>query len=150
VSLDDPAIQAAIEEKMVEKSLSGNLTSIFGGADNARLIKGDIDKYIRNGNIVTANLSPVDQLLTMKRVRDFFLKCGHLVNFSFSVWNSVLILVDGGQMKNTFKKENLKNRILVITSPKFQSSHMINYLYKYVPQARVIMPSIDGMKKEET
>jgi hypothetical protein len=148
VSVDDPAIQAAIEEKMVEKSIAGNMTSIFGGADNVQLIKGDVDKYIRNGNVVTANLSPMDQLYTMKRLRDFFLKCGHLVNFSFSVWNSVLVLVDGTQTKNTFKKESLKKRTIVIVPPKFQSSLLVNYLHKSIPQARLVMPSIDGMKTD--
>ena len=149
VSVDDPTIQAIIEERMVERTLSGNLTSIFGGADNSRLMQGEVDKYIRNGNVLTRNLSPVEQLHTMKRVRDFFLKCGHLVNFSFNVWNSVLILIDGLQLKNSFKKEHLKKRILVIIPAKFRSNHLVQYLHKVVPQARLVMPSIDGLKKNE-
>jgi hypothetical protein len=150
VSLDDPSIQAAIEEKMVEKSMAGMFSpSIFGGSESTRLIKGDVDKYIRNGNILTTNLSPIDQLHTMKRVRDFFLKCGHLVNFSFDVWNSVLILIDGSRSKNTFAKESLKKRLLITIPPKFQSVQMIQYLHQAVPQARVVLPSMDGMKEDD-
>jgi len=149
VSIDDPAIRAVMEEKMVEKAMAGNVTSIFGGADNSRLIKGDVDKYIRNGNVLTTNLSPVDQLRIMKRVRDFFLKFGHLVNFSFDIWNRVLILIDGSQVKNTFSKENLKKRIIVVIPPKFQSALLVQYLHKDVPEARVVLPGmIDGMKSE--
>ena len=85
----------------------------------------------------------------MKRVRDFFLKCGHLVNFSFDVWNSVLILIDGSRSKNSFAKESLKKRLLITIPPKFQSVQMIQYLHQAVPQARVVLPSMDGMKEDD-
>lgn len=149
VSVDDPAIQAIMEEKMVEKSLTGTFSSIFGGgADTTRLMQGDMDRYIRNGNVVTAHLSPLDELHAMKRVRDFFLTYGHLVHFSFGEWSSVLILVDGEQAKNTFRKEVLKKRVLVVVPPKFRSSFLVKYLHQVVPQARLRLPVIDGMKKE--
>lgn len=149
ISVDDPAIKAVIEEKLAEKIISGNVTSIFSGsAENARLIKGDIDQYIRNGHIVAAHLSPVEQLQAVKRVRDFLMKYGHLVNFSFNNWNSVIILVDGSYERDMFKTEALKTRKLVMISAKFRPASMVSFLHKSVPQSRLVMPEqMDDIKQ---
>ena len=148
VSIDDPAIQALLGQKMVEKSMSKNYTSMFQGNHDHFPIKGDIDKYIRKGNIVTAKLSPVDELRSVKRVRDFFLRHGHTVNFCCSNWTSIIIVIDGNLPKNTFVTEKFKNRLLLLVSPKFQSPALISYLLKEVPQARIVLPSMEGLKSE--
>lgn len=150
ISAEDPEIKAKIEERMVEKAISMRMTSMFGGTSGkkTKLAKGDVDQYIRNGNVLTTKLNPVEQLHAVEKIRDFFHCHGHLINFYFTNWVNVLVIIDGSLKKNLFQIETVKKRVIVSIPLKYQPSLLVKYLHKSVPQAQFDLPTIDGLKNE--
>lgn len=83
----------------------GNASS--GISDQEVHLMLEVDRYVRNGNVLVSNSpSRVEELAALRRLNAFLTEFGGLISFSFKHWSGVIFILNGETSGTIDRKES--------------------------------------------